>query len=306
MPTDEWEALAEAADCLAEAVAARITDGEDIPAPTRLRRGMLRFPLSPVLAYKAALYSVMRRDGISKSELARRLGVDEKDVRRLVDPRYRGSKVERLRCGAGRLRRGSADHACRHKPRALARLCHRNRSEIRRPTAADLNPASGVVEPPPSQGRSACLYSWMTGATFVSVGEASPWIAPSSTSSVRTATRSTAFRQAIRRVGRNAAAATAPCSRASHSRSPRRRSIATGRATACRCWWISGRPGAARARPWRQLSRRRPRDLEPAFRLLKLDTDAAPAIAARYAIRSIPTLMLFRGGEPVARTAGAT
>jgi hypothetical protein len=49
-----------------------------------------------VLAYKAALYSVMRRDGISKSDLARRLGVDEKDVRRLVDPRYRGSKVERL------------------------------------------------------------------------------------------------------------------------------------------------------------------------------------------------------------------
>jgi antitoxin HicB len=93
---DEREALDEAADCLAEAVAARISDGEDIPAPTRLRRGMLRFPLTPVLAYKAALYSVMRRDGISKSDLARRLGVDEKDVRRLVDPRYRGSKVERL------------------------------------------------------------------------------------------------------------------------------------------------------------------------------------------------------------------
>jgi antitoxin HicB len=93
---DEWEALAEAADCLAEAVAARIADGEDIPAPAPLRRGMLSFRLSPVLAYKAALYSAMRRDGISKSELARRLGVDEKDVRRLVDPRYRGSKVEKL------------------------------------------------------------------------------------------------------------------------------------------------------------------------------------------------------------------
>jgi antitoxin HicB len=93
---DDWEALAEAADCLAEAVAARITDGEDIPAPTRLRRDMLNFDLPPVLTYKAALYSVMRRDGISKSDLARRLGIDEKDVRRLVDPRYRGSKVERL------------------------------------------------------------------------------------------------------------------------------------------------------------------------------------------------------------------
>jgi antitoxin HicB len=93
---DAAEALAEAADCLAEAVAARIADGEDLPAPSRVRRGMHPIALPPLLAYKAALYGVMRRDRISKSELARRLGVDEKDVRRLVDPRYRGAKVERL------------------------------------------------------------------------------------------------------------------------------------------------------------------------------------------------------------------
>jgi antitoxin HicB len=94
--TDEAEALAEAADCLAEAVAARITDQEDLPAPSPLRRGLHAVPLPPVLAYKAALFSAMRRDGVSKSELARRLGLAEKDVRRLVDPSYRGSKVERL------------------------------------------------------------------------------------------------------------------------------------------------------------------------------------------------------------------
>jgi thioredoxin 2 len=45
--------------------------------------------------------------------------------------------------------------------------------------------------------------------------------------------------------------------------------------------------------------------LEPAYRLLKLDTEAAPEIAARYQIRSIPTLMLFRGGQRVGHTAGA-
>jgi antitoxin HicB len=98
---DPAEALAEGADCLAEAVAARITDGEDLPVPSPLRRGMRAVPLPPVLAYKAALFSAMRRDGISKSELARRLEVDEKDVRRLVDPRYRGSKVERLHAALG-------------------------------------------------------------------------------------------------------------------------------------------------------------------------------------------------------------
>jgi antitoxin HicB len=93
---NEAEALEEAADCLAEAVAARIADGEELPAPSDLRRGMYAIPLPPVLAYKAALFSAMRRDAVSKSELARRLDIDEKDVRRLLDPRYGGSKVERL------------------------------------------------------------------------------------------------------------------------------------------------------------------------------------------------------------------
>jgi thioredoxin 2 len=45
--------------------------------------------------------------------------------------------------------------------------------------------------------------------------------------------------------------------------------------------------------------------LEPAFRFAKLDTEAAPDVAARYGIRSIPTLIVFRGGHEVARQAGA-
>jgi thioredoxin 2 len=44
---------------------------------------------------------------------------------------------------------------------------------------------------------------------------------------------------------------------------------------------------------------------EPAARFAKLNTDAARDIAARYGIRSIPTLMVFRGGKEVARQAGA-
>jgi thioredoxin 2 len=47
------------------------------------------------------------------------------------------------------------------------------------------------------------------------------------------------------------------------------------------------------------------RDLEPAMRLGKLDTEAESAIAARYAIRSIPTMILFRGGRELARQSGA-
>jgi thioredoxin 2 len=45
--------------------------------------------------------------------------------------------------------------------------------------------------------------------------------------------------------------------------------------------------------------------LEPAFRVAKLDTEQAQDVAARYAIRSIPTLALFKGGREVARQAGA-
>lgn len=46
--------------------------------------------------------------------------------------------------------------------------------------------------------------------------------------------------------------------------------------------------------------------LEPRVRLLKVNTDAEFELGSRYAIRSIPTLALFRGGREVARQAGAT
>ncbi|HWN50105.1 MAG TPA: thioredoxin TrxC [Xanthobacteraceae bacterium] len=46
-------------------------------------------------------------------------------------------------------------------------------------------------------------------------------------------------------------------------------------------------------------------ELEPAFRFVKVDTEAEPELAARYHIRSIPTLMLFHKGSVVAQRAGA-
>lgn len=47
------------------------------------------------------------------------------------------------------------------------------------------------------------------------------------------------------------------------------------------------------------------RQLEPHVRLGKLDTEAEQAIAARYSIRSIPTLILFAKGREVGRQSGA-
>ena len=45
--------------------------------------------------------------------------------------------------------------------------------------------------------------------------------------------------------------------------------------------------------------------LEPRLRLAKVDTDAQPGLGGRYAIRSIPTLILFQHGREVARQSGA-
>ena len=45
--------------------------------------------------------------------------------------------------------------------------------------------------------------------------------------------------------------------------------------------------------------------LEPQMRLAKVDTEAVPDLAARFAIRSIPTLALFHEGREIARQPGA-
>ena len=45
--------------------------------------------------------------------------------------------------------------------------------------------------------------------------------------------------------------------------------------------------------------------LEPRVRLAKLDTEAESGLAQRYNIRSIPTMVLFKGGREVARISGA-
>jgi thioredoxin 2 len=47
-------------------------------------------------------------------------------------------------------------------------------------------------------------------------------------------------------------------------------------------------------------------ELEPDYRLLKVNTEEEPTLVARYGICSIPTLMLFMGGREIARRAGAS
>ena len=92
---DEAEALLQAADAMDEVFAAYMIEGIEFPQPSKSRRReQLVAPPAETMA-KAALYVAMREAGISKTQLAKRLGVDEKEVRRLLDPHY-GSKLPRI------------------------------------------------------------------------------------------------------------------------------------------------------------------------------------------------------------------
>ena len=98
------EALAEAADCLEEAIAARIDDGREIPAPSTAKRGERVVSVPHSMALKAAVYLAVREAGISNSELARRMRLDEKEARRILDPHH-PTKLPRIEAALAALGR---------------------------------------------------------------------------------------------------------------------------------------------------------------------------------------------------------
>jgi len=92
---DVPEALHQAADCLEEALAGRIRRRDDIPEPSPIRAGQYAVAVPAQTAAKAALYMALRQTQLTQVELAARLQCDEKEVRRLLDPRH-ASKLSRL------------------------------------------------------------------------------------------------------------------------------------------------------------------------------------------------------------------
>ena len=82
------EALSEAEGALQAAIEGRIEDGLDIPAPSQSKRGERPVATPVTTALKAAVYLAMRDAGMSKSELARRMHVNEKEARRMLDPKH--------------------------------------------------------------------------------------------------------------------------------------------------------------------------------------------------------------------------
>jgi antitoxin HicB len=92
---DDHEAMEEAMDALGSDLSIRLTRREEIPAPSTAKRGQRLVPVPLWLAPKLALYLAMRDQQVNNSELARRLGIHERVIRRMLDPQH-ASKAERI------------------------------------------------------------------------------------------------------------------------------------------------------------------------------------------------------------------
>ena len=93
--TNREDALSQAVDCLDEAIAGRIADGLEILVPSEPKPKQLLVAVPAPMAAKAALYLAMRDSKTTNTALARRLRCDEKEVRRMLDPRH-STKLARI------------------------------------------------------------------------------------------------------------------------------------------------------------------------------------------------------------------
>ena len=92
-----------ALDCLIAALGGYIRQGREIPTPSPAR-GRPVAVLPPLMSAKLALYEAMRAQRITRTGLARRLGLQENAVRRLLDLDHRShiDQVDRALAALGR------------------------------------------------------------------------------------------------------------------------------------------------------------------------------------------------------------
>ena len=88
-------ALQEASDCIEEAIAARIDDHLDIPEPSDIQENEYLVTVPMQTALKAAVTLAMSESKMNQVQLANALKVDEKEVRRILDPHH-GTKLATL------------------------------------------------------------------------------------------------------------------------------------------------------------------------------------------------------------------
>jgi antitoxin HicB len=91
----EEEAKSLAHDALLAALGGYIEDKREIPVPTPQNKHLETAYLRPLEAAKLALYIALRQEGLSNVGLAKRLCIDEKEVRRMLDLDH-GTKIESI------------------------------------------------------------------------------------------------------------------------------------------------------------------------------------------------------------------
>jgi antitoxin HicB len=82
---DEANALEWAQDALAVALTGYIEERRDIPPPSKSKKGQKLVHLPAQVAMKLAIYQGMRDQGVTQAALGERMGVNGRQVRRILD-----------------------------------------------------------------------------------------------------------------------------------------------------------------------------------------------------------------------------
>ena len=85
---DKATANPRAAEALAAALSFYVEADRPLPVPSTPKRGQIMIYLAAGTVAKLALYAAMRAQGVSQSELARRLGCHSQHAARIVDPAH--------------------------------------------------------------------------------------------------------------------------------------------------------------------------------------------------------------------------
>ena len=89
------DALNEAADCLEEAIANRVIRRLPIPTPSEANENEYLITTPLQTSFKASIWLAMQEKDINQTQLAKNLNVDEKEVRRILNPSH-NTKLETL------------------------------------------------------------------------------------------------------------------------------------------------------------------------------------------------------------------
>ena len=85
---DMADARAQAEEALGLALLSYPQRGLPLPKAKTKTKGGVMIAVAPEVAAKLAVLEAFAEAGINKSEFARRMGKDEKEVRRILDPRH--------------------------------------------------------------------------------------------------------------------------------------------------------------------------------------------------------------------------